>query len=198
MSDGTIIKSITDVIAVVSQIVESAENEVAWLVPGLFLVYAQQFGIIEQSKMLLQTGVRIRGIVNFSYPYIDRIQKLLDTGLDVYHADYYLGMFMIIADTKSISSMSIIPESLSMDSPIVAFWSNNPTYAEFLMSVFEQVWGQAIPAAQQIEKLLKEAPLDIYEITERVKGPSSYVPELHINFKNGFRQGASTVHSSNP
>ena len=179
MPNGTIITSVTDAIAVVSQIVESAENEVAWLVPRPSLIYALQFGIIEQSKTLIQNGVRIRGIVDFSYPYINVVRKLLDTGQDVCHVDNYRGMFMVIADAKSISSMSIITESLSIDSPIVAFWSENPSYTEYLLSVFEQVWEQAIPATQRIEELLKRLPSDIYEL------------EVHIIEQNTHRSSNS-------
>jgi len=174
MSNGTIITSVTDAIAVVSQIVESAENEVTWVVPRPSLVYALQFGIIEQSKMLIQNGVRIRGIVDFSYPYIDIVRKMLDTGQDVFHIDNYHGMFMVIADAKSISSMTIITESLSMDSPIVAFWSENHSYAEYLLSAFEQVWEQAIPATQRIEELLKGEPPDIYELEVHIIEPSRH------------------------
>ena len=157
MPNGTIITSVTDAIAVVSQIVESAEKEVAWLVPRPSLVYAQQFGIIEQSKTPIKDGVRIRGIVDFSYPYVDIIRKLLDAGQDVRHFDNYQGgIFMVVGDTKSISSMSINTESLSKDTPIIALWSDDPTNAEYLMSTFKMVWEQAIPAAQRIEELLKE------------------------------------------
>jgi hypothetical protein len=161
MTDGTIIQSVTDAIAVISQIVESAENEVAWLVPRPSLVYAPQFGIIEKSKILIQSGVCIQGIVDFSYPYIDIIRQLLDAGQDVRHFDKYQGIFMVVADKKSISSMSVNRESFSIYTPIVAFWTEDPTYAEYLMSNFETAWDQAIPAAQRIEELLKEGPPDV-------------------------------------
>jgi len=62
---------------------------------------------------------------------------------------------------ESISSMSINAESLSIDTPLIVFWSDDPTYAEYLVSIFEIAWEQAIPAAQRIEELLKEGPLDV-------------------------------------
>jgi hypothetical protein len=158
MTDGTIITSVTDAIAVISQIVESAQNEVVWLVPRPSLAYALQYNIIENSKVLTQRGVRIRGIVDFSHPYIDIIRKLLDAGQDVRHSDKYQAVFMVVADTKSISSMGIDAESLSLDTPVVALWSDDPTYAEYLMSNFETAWEQAVPATQRIEELLKEGP----------------------------------------
>jgi hypothetical protein len=161
MTDGTIIESVKDAVVVISQIVESAENGVAWLVPRPSLVYALQYGIIEKSKTLIQSGVRIRGIVDFSYPYIDIIQKLLDAGQDVRHFDKHQEIFMVIADKKSISTISVNAESLSIDTPIVALWNDDPTYAEYLMSTFETAWEQAVPAAQRIEELLKEGPPDV-------------------------------------
>lgn len=54
MSNGTIIKNVKDAIAIGSEIVESAENEVIWLAPRPTLVYASQFGIIEKFKTLIQ------------------------------------------------------------------------------------------------------------------------------------------------
>ena len=71
------------------------------------------------------------------------------------------GTFMVIADKKSISSMSIDVENLSLDTRIVALWSDELTYAEYLMSTFEIAWQQAVPAAQRIEELLKEGPPNV-------------------------------------
>ncbi len=161
MTDGTIITSVTDAIAVISQIVESAENEVVWLVPRASLPYALRYNIIEKSKALIQSGVRMRGIADFSYSYIDMLQELLDAGQDVRHFDKYQGIFMVVADKKSISSMSIDVENLSLDTPIVALWSDDSTYTEYLISNFELAWQQAVPAAQRIEELLKEGSPNI-------------------------------------
>jgi len=36
--------------------------------------------------------------------------------------------------------------------------TDDPAYAAYLMSTFELLWEQAIPAAQRIEELLKEVP----------------------------------------
>jgi len=155
MTNGTIVTSIPDAVAVISQILESAENEVVWLVPRPSLVYALKYSIIENSKVLTQRGVRIRGIVDFSYSYIDIIQQLLDAGQHVRYLDKYQGGFMVVADKKSISSMSIDVQNLSLDTPVVALWSDDPTYAEYLTSNFESAWEQSIPAAERIEELLR-------------------------------------------
>jgi hypothetical protein len=162
MTDGKIITSVTDVLAICSNIIESANNEVVYISPPSLLVLASEFGLSEETKMLIQNAGSVRSIADFSYPYIDEIRKLLDIGEDVCHFPQYQGIFMLVGDRReSISSISIDAESLSIDTPVVALWSDDSTYAEYLMSTFELVWEQAIPAAQRIEELLKEGPPDI-------------------------------------
>jgi sugar-specific transcriptional regulator TrmB len=161
MTDGTIITSFKDAIAVGSKILESAENEIAWVAPRSSLAYALQYNVIEKFKMRIQSGVSVRGIVDFSYASIDILQKLLAAGQDVRHFDGYQGIFMVVADKESISSINIGFKNLSLDTPVVALWSNDPTYAEYLTSTFETAWQQAVPAAQRIEELLKEGPPNI-------------------------------------
>jgi len=164
MSDETIITSIIEALAICSNIIESAENEVVYLSPYSLLVLAPQFGLAERTKTLIQKGGHmrgighVRGIADFSYPYIKEIRQRLDTGADVRYVSQYQGIFMLVADKReSISSMSIDVESLSIDTPIVALWSNNPTYGEYLISNFEIAWKQSVPAAQWIEEFERGA-----------------------------------------
>jgi hypothetical protein len=159
MTDGTIITSVKDAIAVGSTIIESAENEVAWLIPRPTLVYASQYGVIEKITMLIQKGILILCISDISYHYIDCARELLNIGEDVRHSDRYHGIFMMVRDNKeSLSSMSSDATNLLIDDSVVALWSNDSTYAEYLMSTFGMAWQQAIPAAQRIEELLREGP----------------------------------------
>jgi hypothetical protein len=53
MASGTIIESVKDAIAVGATIIESAEKEVVWLVPGPVLVFAAQYHLNESSKALI-------------------------------------------------------------------------------------------------------------------------------------------------
>ena len=159
MADGTIITSVTDALAICSNIIESANNEVVYLSPPSLLVLASAFSLRERTKMLIQKAGSVRGIADFSYQYIEEMREILDIGVDVRHVSQYQGIFMLVGDRgESISSMSIDVESLSIDTPLVALWSDDPTYAEYLMSTFEIAWEQSVPAAQRIEELLKEGP----------------------------------------
>ncbi len=162
MADRTIIASVTDALAVCSHIIESANNEVIYLSPPSLLVLASHFGLREKTKLFIQKEGRVRGIADFSYSYIDEMRENLDIGVDVRYFPQYQGIFMLVGDRReSISSLSIDVERLSTNTPVVALWSDNPTYAEYLTSTFETVWEQSIPAAQRIEELLKKEPAQV-------------------------------------
>ncbi len=162
MANGTIVTNITDAFAIVLDIIDSTNNEIVYLSPPSLLVLASQFGLADKIKLFIQNGGRVRGIADFSYPYIKSIQQRLDTGTNVRHFSKYKGAFMFVGDEKeSISSISIDAESLSMDTPVVTLWSDEPTFNDYLMFTFETAWKQAVPAAQRIEELLKEGPPNI-------------------------------------
>ncbi len=162
MANGTIITSVTDVLAICSSIIESANNEIVYLSPPSLLVLASQFSLSEKTKRLIQRGGGARGIADFSHPYIKEIRDSLDNGEDMRYFPQYQGTFMLVGDRQeSISSINVDAESLSIDTPVVALWSDDSTYAEYLMSTFELAWERAVPAAQRIEELLKEGPLDV-------------------------------------
>ena len=112
--------------------------------------------------MFIQRGGRIRGIADIPYPYIDAVRERLDIGEEARHYCQYEEMIFIVGDkSESISSISIDPELLLFDGPATAFWTDDPTYTKYLVSIFETVWEQSVPAAQRIEELLKEGPPNI-------------------------------------
>ena len=162
MTISTVVKNVKDILAISSNIIESAKKEVTWLVPSVMLFYASAFGLNEKEKMFIQKGGRIRGVADIAYPYIDAVRERLDIGEEARHYGQYEGMIFLVGDeSESISSISINPELLLFDGPATAFWSDDPTYSEYLVSIFETAWEQSVPAAQRIEELLKEGPLDV-------------------------------------
>jgi hypothetical protein len=57
--------------------------------------------------------------------------------------------------------MSVINADLkrvSLDEPVSVLWTDDPAYAQYLVSTFEILWEWSIPAAERIEELLKEGP----------------------------------------
>lgn len=155
MPKGTIIGSVRDTLAVGSNIIESAKNEIVWLLPPAMVVFAAQYELPKKSKMQIANGVRIRSIFHISSPYVELARSLLDIGEDLRHIDQYEGVFFLVGDRKqSVSSMHVDIEGLSLDDKVVAFWSESSTYAEYLLSHFDQAWAQGIDAQKRIHELL--------------------------------------------
>jgi hypothetical protein len=66
---------------------------------------------------------------------------------------------MLVRNKKeSISSINVVTNDLLLEDRLVAFWSDNPTYADYLLSSFETAWVKSAPAAQRIQELLEQGP----------------------------------------
>ncbi|MGZ4847551.1 MAG: hypothetical protein ACXV3E_07190, partial [Halobacteriota archaeon] len=66
-------------------------------------------------------------------------------------------IFMYIGDRQhSISAINVGVKEYARDTPFVAFRSDAPTYAEYLLTAFERAWSQAVPAEERIQELLEE------------------------------------------
>jgi hypothetical protein len=159
MAKGTIIESVKDALAVGSNIIESAKSEIVWLLPPSMVIFAAQYGIPNKSKTLIEHGGHIRSIFQISSQYVELAQSLLDIGENLRHLNQYEGVFFLVGDKKqSISSIHVNVEDLSLDDRIVAFWSETPTYAEYLLTHFEQAWAQGVGAQERLNELLKQRP----------------------------------------
>jgi hypothetical protein len=159
MAKGTIIESVKDALAVGSNIIESAKSEVVWLLPLSIVIFAAQYGIPNKSKTLIEHGGHIKSIFHISSQYVELAQSLLDIGENLRHLDQYEGVFFLVGDKKqSISSIHVNVEDLSLDDRIVAFWSETPTYAEYLLTHFDQAWAQGVGAQDRLNELLEQRP----------------------------------------
>jgi hypothetical protein len=157
MPKGTIIGSVWDTLAVGSNIIESAKNEVVWLLPPAMVGFAAQYEIPNKSKIKIANGVRIKSMFRISAPYVTLARSLLDIGEDLRHIDQYEGVFFLVGDRKlSVSSMHVDIEGLSLDDKVVAFWSESPAYAEYLLSHFDQAWAQGVDAEERLRELLEQ------------------------------------------
>ena len=148
------IKNVRDSLAAGANIIESAQKEVAWILPPNYLAYSFKFSIPQKSKMLIEKGGRVRGITKISGASLDPVRKLLDSGEELRHIDQFPGVFMLVADNKeSISSMNVNARNLTLDDPTVAFWTDNKAQAEFLMTTFETAWNEAVDAKKRLREL---------------------------------------------
>ena len=157
MVHKTILENVKDIIAAGLTVVESAKNEIIWLLPPQMLVFAGQFGLTNKSKVLIEKGGRVRGITQISETDLRVVRELLDIGEDVRHVDQYRGEFMVVVDkTECISSIpqqSVNIGDLSLDDRVVGFWTDEPAYAEYLITTFEAAWKEAVDAKKRIEEL---------------------------------------------
>ncbi|HEX7515221.1 MAG TPA: hypothetical protein VF393_06505 [archaeon] len=48
--------------------------------------------------------------------------------------------------------------AVSLDQQMAALWSDDPTYAQYLMSTFEMLWQQSVPVEERIQELLEQGP----------------------------------------
>jgi len=157
MPAGTVIRSVKDVIAVILSIFESAKHEIVFITPDSVMNLAGNYQTMQSAELFVQNGGTIRGIVPILRDNVERVRKRLDFGEDLRHSDRFHEVFMIIGDKQqSISAINLGVQEYSLDTPISAFWSDSPSYAEYLVTIFEKEWSEAVPAEERIKELLKQ------------------------------------------
>jgi sugar-specific transcriptional regulator TrmB len=153
-----ILKSLRDVLTTSLSKLASVEKEWVAVVPAILTVVSSLY-VLEEDKKFMDRGGTIRWITDITYPYVEVIQQHLEMGMEVHHFDMYTGLLFYVFDRKiSMSAISADLQSVSLSQPVSVLWTDDPTYAQYLMSTFELLWEQSVPAAQRIEELLKEGP----------------------------------------
>lgn len=154
MPAGTIVTNVKDVVAVVLDFYNTTKHEIAFLVPPSFLSLAGSLDTYESTKGFIKSGGVVRGITTISRANIEEAQMRLDIGEDLQHSEVLSELFLFVGDKQhSISSMNIGVREYTFDTPVTAFWSEDPAYAEYLLTSFENAWSQAVPAKERIREL---------------------------------------------
>jgi hypothetical protein len=152
-----VVENIRAIIAVGSTILESARNEILWLLPPQMLIYSWQLGLTEKLRAVIEKGGQVRGITQISGTDVGVVRRLLDIGEGVRHVDEYRAEFMLVADKKlsvsSIPHQNINLEDLSLDYRVMACLTDDPSYVENLIATFEASWKEAIDAKQRLQEL---------------------------------------------
>jgi hypothetical protein len=157
MTTGKIVTSVREAFAVASNIIESAKNEIVWILTPAQEVMGRYFGLSDQLGTFIANGGSVRGILTITPLYIELARQLMDGGKTLHHVEGYSGLFFIVGDGKaSLSATLVTPEDLSCDTKVIAFWGKSPTYAEYLLSIFENVWTQLVDAQERIDELLRK------------------------------------------
>jgi sugar-specific transcriptional regulator TrmB len=152
-----IIKSNKELVAAVLPLLDSMQEEWLLAVPGLATVVASLFGINDAAAAFIQRGGKVRTIVDISYPIIDNVRELLNIGEEVRHIDQHGVMFVVFDRKHSMTAISPAVTA-SLNAPMSALWTDDPTYAEYLASTWEMFWDKAVNAEERIQQLLKEGP----------------------------------------
>jgi sugar-specific transcriptional regulator TrmB len=153
-----IIKSLKEGIALAMPALAITVEEWILVCPAIFLVIASLY-TIEDAKKFIDRGGKIRVITDITYPYIESVQQHLGIDVDVRHLTGYRGVMFSVFDRKlSTSAINVDINRLSLDTSMSMIWTDDPAYAVYLVSTFELLWQQSVPAAQQIQELLKEKP----------------------------------------
>jgi hypothetical protein len=157
---GPIVNSLKDAIAEVVEIFESAKSEIVFIVPpSVFSIAGTSYDTVQNTKRFKQNGGVMRGITTVSRANVEETRMRLDIGEDLRHSDLHYEFFMIVGDRQqSLSAMYPDFEEYALDTPIVAYRSEDPTYAEYLIVAFEKAWSEATPAEERIKGLLEQGP----------------------------------------
>ena len=154
-----ILKTMKDVVTITLSTLASAEEDWFAVVPPVLTVFSSLF-FVEDDKKFIDRGGRIRFITDITYPYVELIQEHLDTGMEVRHFDKYSGVLFCAFDGKiSLSAINAADlKSASLSQMVSVLWTDDPTYAQYLVSTFELLWQQSVPAEEWIQELLKQGP----------------------------------------
>ncbi len=155
MPAGITINNLKDALAIVVQIIESAQHELIFIVPpSIFSIAGASCNTMPRAKRFMQNGGVMRGITTVSPTNIEETRMRLAMGEDLRHSDLHYEIFMIVGDRhQSLSAINIGVYEYTLDTPVTAFWSEDPTYAEYLLTSFENAWSHAAPAEQRVQEL---------------------------------------------
>ncbi len=162
VSTFKILKSVMDLVTTSITCMTSTNEEFLYVAPDSALFVASAFGINEEVKHLVDSGGIARGITNITYSCIDAAQEILDSGEDLRHYDHYTGVWFGVLDRKICLNSIHNAARISLDEPIAVLWTDDPVFARYLVSTFELLWAQAVPAEERIRELLEHEPPHVY------------------------------------
>jgi sugar-specific transcriptional regulator TrmB len=154
-----ILKNIKEVLGTALPVILLAEEEFLWLSNRQGVEFGEIFGIVDAEREFIERGGKCRGIADVTYRLTGIIRHHLDIGADVRHFTGYRGAYYGIFDKKHcFSAINIDVNNLKLDEPLSMLYTNDPVYADYLISTFELMWKNSVPAEQTIQELRKQCP----------------------------------------
>ncbi len=152
------IKSVKELISVGMTSTTSSEEEVIVVAPSEIVTISSLFGVTDAVKSLVERGATFRLITDISNSAIPNIEEALSIGEEIRHYANYAGIFFAVLDRKiCFQGINLNINRISLNQPLAVLWSDDPTYAKYLVATFDMIWRQAIPAADRLQELREEA-----------------------------------------
>jgi sugar-specific transcriptional regulator TrmB len=159
VSTFKIIKNIKELVVAMLPILDSMQEDWVIVVPSGAAVIASQFGINEAAYRFIERGGNVRAIFNdITYPIIKIVQEMMENGEDIRYFGKEGISFAIFDRRICLSAINADFKRIALNEPIAALWTDDPTYARYIMSTFETMWEQSLPAVERIQELLKQGP----------------------------------------
>lgn len=152
----SVVTNLKDLIATSSSIIDAAQTSIVWCAPSSMLNVFVSYGLFKSSKTFLERGGSMRGVTEISPSLAGPMLQLVEAGAAIHHASQPLRVFMLLGDAReSISSLQIDPERFSLTMLIAAFWTDDASYAAWLLDRFEAEWTQSIDGEERMRELSK-------------------------------------------
>ncbi len=151
------LKTVGELVAAISQLINSAETSVVFVAHPQFNLITMG-GFLDHLKCAAGRGVHVRGVLDISLQNLSAGREYLKGGIELRHTNPYRGMTLVVADGKRSISLihAALKAALSLDANVAALWSDSVAQAEFLVSAFEMAWEQASGAEERIDALLQQ------------------------------------------
>ncbi len=159
VSTFKILKGLKEVLATTATSLLALEEDYFVVCPESTAVVASLFGLNPLSKEFIERGGRMRVLItDISYSGIQAIQELIDIGAEVRYLGRETAIFSVCDKKTSIVGIHWELGIVSLNQPLTALFTDDPTYAQYLETTFEMLWAQSIPAEERIQELLKQGP----------------------------------------
>jgi len=154
-----IIKSVKEIVAFAHPVAAAAKNEVLLVSPEEFMTVASLFGLIDLAGEIIGRGARFRTLTDVSFGAIEVIEEALAVGEDVRHMEGYEGVYFCVLDRRMcFHAINLDLKRVSLSEPLAILYTDDPTYANYLVATFDILWEQSIPAAERIQELQRQGP----------------------------------------
>lgn len=152
-----VIKGRSNTLAVMEQLVKTAEARIIFISSLIGISILSTSGILEHCINAVERGVRVMFVTEILPRNISSVREALAGGIEVRHYDNYAGMRYLVADTReSLTTITFDALRHGKDASDTAFWTNSPEFAQYLESSFEILWNDGVEAAQRVDAVLAD------------------------------------------